>query len=220
MLKIDYIHEYAITISIGNEISIENHENIMKLYNYFKKIELAYLIDIVPSYCSLGLYFSNEVYFQIHNLKNYVEKTLDGIKTSAIKDSETSKNFPIVLDVNYTGEDLDFVANTCGLEIKEVIRLHAEPIYTVAMIGFLPGFPYMLGLNEKLYLPRKSTPSLKLKKGSVAIGGRQTGIYPMDSPGGWHVLGHIQQELYSVNFPNITYFKPGDKVKFNPVNEL
>ncbi len=85
------------------------------------------------------------------------------------------------------------------------------------MIGFLPGFPYLIGLDERLSIPRKHTPALKVKKGSVAIGGSQTGIYPQESPGGWHVIGYIEEELLLPDSNQKSLLKPGDKVRFIPV---
>ena len=92
--------------------------------------------------------------------------------------------------------------------------MHTAPLYRVFFIGFLPGFMYLGGLDKRLHFPRKATPSLDVKKGAVAIGGEQTGIYPMDSPGGWHVIGHSPLNFFNINEQNPCYFNSGDYIKF------
>jgi len=112
-----------------------------------------------------------------------------------------------VLPVAYTGEDLPRVAGRAGITVEEVIRRHTAPEYLVAMIGFRPHFPYLLGLDRSLVMPRLDSPRAAVPAGAVAIGGEQTGIYPETSPGGWNILGMTSPELlYSI--------EPGDSVVF------
>ena len=116
-----------------------------------------------------------------------------------------------------SGLDLESVAATLALSPRDVIRLHSEREYTVYMMGFTPGFPYMGILNERLTLPRMSTPRTHVPAGSVAIAGSQTGIYPLDSPGGWHILGWTPLKLFDPTSENPFLFAPGDVVKFIPI---
>ena len=121
------------------------------------------------------------------------------------------------IEVNYASHpdsDLVAVATELGLSEEEVIALHSGAEYQVQFIGFLPGFAYLSGLPTQLQLPRKTTPATKVAKGSVAIAGAYSAIYPTESPGGWHVLGTTERILFDPNSENISLLQPGDKVRF------
>jgi len=116
------------------------------------------------------------------------------------------------LHVRYDGEDLGEVARAVGLPIAEVIARHLAPVYDVAFMGFLPGFPYLHGLDASLRLPRRSTPRLRVPAGAVAIGGPYAGVYPVASPGGWHLLGQLlTPQLFG---DDGALLRPGDRVRF------
>ena len=137
------------------------------------------------------------------------------------KNSESRVNkliweIPVCYDSCF-GEDLVQFSQTKEMSISEIIQLHSNKIYTVYFMGFLPGFLYLGGLDSKLELARKKTPSLDVKKGAVAIGGNQTGIYPQDSPGGWHVIGNSPLEFFNPNESPPCIISAGDKVRFVPI---
>ncbi len=115
------------------------------------------------------------------------------------------------------GPDLPVVAELTGLSEEAVVRLHSETVYTVYMVGFLPGFPYLGLLPPALETPRLREPRLVVPAGSVAIAGRQTGIYPMESPGGWRILGRTPLRLFDPSREPPAYVAPGDRVRFVPV---
>jgi len=117
------------------------------------------------------------------------------------------------------GPDLDQVAEICGLTPPEVIARHSAALYTVACIGFSPGFPYLTGLPAELHLPRRAIPRISVPAGSVAIAGGQAGIYPASSPGGWHLIGRTQIPLFSPMEEPPTRLKPGDRVRFVPISD-
>jgi inhibitor of KinA len=123
----------------------------------------------------------------------------------------------VVLPVVYDGPDLDFVARHAGLSAEEVVRLHSEPVYLVHMIGFMPGFPYLGGLPPKLFCPRLDSPRRAVPAGSVGIGGEQTGVYPLESPGGWRLIGRTSTVLYDPSKEPGTLLKAGDRLRFQPV---
>ncbi|QIW14929.1 hypothetical protein A4G20_00310 [Pasteurellaceae bacterium RH1A] len=112
------------------------------------------------------------------------------------------------------GEDLHFVANFHKTTPEEIIRRHTEPLYTVFMMGFQPGFPYLGGLPDNLHTPRRDVPRTKVPAGSVGIGGSQTGIYPFTSPGGWQLLGRSEIALFDVNQNPPVLLQAGDNVRF------
>jgi KipI family sensor histidine kinase inhibitor len=126
------------------------------------------------------------------------------------------------IPVSYDGPDLGRVAAQRGLSPQEVIALHAAPVYRVQILGFSPGFPYLTGLDPKLHVPRMATPRAKVPAGSVAIGGEHTGIYPVATAGGWHLIGRTTVELMDLNRaahedPAAFLLHPGDGVRFVPV---
>lgn len=126
----------------------------------------------------------------------------------------------VEIPVLYGGEwgpDLSEVALKVGLTSREVIELHARADYTVYMIGFMPGYPYLGGLNPRLSLPRLATPRTKVPAGSVAIAELQAGIYPLESPGGWHLLGRTPLRLYRPDYSPPVLLKAGQRVRFRPV---
>ncbi len=116
------------------------------------------------------------------------------------------------------GDDLDAYLEKTSLTLNQLIELHTKPLYTVYFMGFLPGFPYLEGLDKRLHIERKSIPSQNVKKGSVAIGGKQTGIYPQDSPGGWYTIGHSPSILFDVSKKQPSPFKAGDAIQFYAID--
>lgn len=125
---------------------------------------------------------------------------------------------PIVFDVEYDGEDFEELCRVKRLVRDEFIELHTAPLYEVAMLGFSPGFPYLTGLDPRLHMPRRATPRPKVAAGSVAIGGSHAGIYSIESPGGWNLVGRTSEILFNPEAEGEAMFllKPGDRVRFQP----
>ncbi len=121
------------------------------------------------------------------------------------------------IPVRYDGPDLPEVAERCGLSVAAVVALHTQTTYTVALIGFLPGFPYLDGLPARLHLPRRSSPRPRVPAGAIAIAGAQTGIYPQASPGGWHLLGTTASTLFDAGRWPPALLSVGDTVRFVPI---
>lgn len=120
----------------------------------------------------------------------------------------------IEIPVIYDGSDLPTVADHTGLSTADIIKLHSQPLYFVQCLGFMPGFPYLSGLDSRLSVPRKHNPATRVAAGSVAIGGSSTGIYPVESPGGWHVIGRTDACLFNPDGQPETLLMPGDQVRF------
>lgn len=123
---------------------------------------------------------------------------------------------PVCYDVKF-GIDLEEVSNKNNLLIGEIIRLHSAQIYQIYFIGFLPGFLYLGGLDKKLHFPRRATPRLQVKKGAIAIGGNQTGVYPNISPGGWNIIGNSPINFFDVTNSQPCFAQAGDSIQFYPV---
>jgi KipI family sensor histidine kinase inhibitor len=132
------------------------------------------------------------------------------------------KSRRVEIPVRYGGDqgpDLENLAGLTGLTKAEVIHLHSSAEYTVCFIGFLPGFPYLSGMDPRLAAPRLATPRQLVPAGSVGIAGSQTGIYPLDSPGGWRIIGRTTLTIFDPHCEPTTLLKAGDRIKFIPVAE-
>ncbi|WP_299212791.1 5-oxoprolinase subunit PxpB [uncultured Dokdonia sp.] len=141
------------------------------------------------------------------------------IKTTQPQPSQKPKIHHIPVCYNPSlGEDIETYTKATSLTIDQLIEIHTKPLYTVYFMGFLPGFPYLEGLDERLYLERKAIPSQKVRQGSVAIGGKQTGIYPQDSPGGWYTIGHTPIKLFDVTREKPSLCTAGDYIKFYAID--
>lgn len=174
------------------------------------------IVETAPAYCTLLVHYDplSSPYDQIANLIKD--------KISLLDDAAHRPSGRLEIPLLYggaSGPDLEPVAAALSLSPLEVIRLHSGREYTVYMMGFTPGFPYMGILDDRLGLPRKSTPQTRVPAGSVAIAGAQTGIYPVDSPGGWHIIGWTPLKLFDPASQMPFLFAPGDVVKFVPIEK-
>ena len=122
----------------------------------------------------------------------------------------------ITIPVTYDGPDLPLVAELAGLSIDETVALHSQPLYTVAFIGFAPGFAYLVGGKDRLQPPRRSEPRTRVPAGSVALAGPYSGVYPREGPGGWQLLGRTSFVLFDPTRPRPASLAPGDRVRFAP----
>jgi len=159
--------------------------------------------DVVPSYTALAVHA--DPWSDWQEIGRLVERHFHGLPESEAGLSERARRH--VLPVAYQGVDLPRVAACSGLSPDEVVERHAAPEYMVAMIGFRPHFPYLLGLDPRLATPRLATPRLSVPAGAVAIGGEQTGVYPEASPGGWNIVGLTDPRLLEA-------VRPGDTIVF------
>ncbi|MBP6618738.1 MAG: 5-oxoprolinase subunit PxpB [Leadbetterella sp.] len=208
------LSEKAICIFLKKEIGLEAHREVLKLKKTIESQNWPWLLETVPSYNSLSIFVDFSFYKSYTSLLTFFE---NWFSENIIDEEDSSFQESILkqIPIEYNGIDLAFVSDYCKLSVNEVITIHSKAVYTVAMIGFLPGFPYLLGMDERLFVPRKSTPRLKVAKGSVGIGGFQTGIYPSESPGGWQIIGTTELEQFDLQ--KLSYLSIGDNVKFKPI---
>lgn len=171
------------------------------------------VLDTIIAYNSLTIRYGNEVDFNLEvlRLKALYERRQDYEKQEA-----RCWQIPVCYDVKF-GVDLAEIASSKNLSIEEVVRLHSEPTYLIYFLGFQPGFLYLGGLNEQIHMPRKSNPRLRVQKGSVGIGGEQTGVYPSDSSGGWNLIGKSPIDFFDISKPQPCFAKAGDRVQFVPI---
>ncbi|WP_373057555.1 5-oxoprolinase subunit PxpB [Zunongwangia sp. H14] len=214
--KISPMGERAVLVEFEPEIS---QEVLEKVLFYKDKISLLYhevKLEVINTYNSLLIkYISSieDLYGEILTIKTLFQE--DAV-------SRYSKARLYQLPVCYSkkfGLDLQLISEEKKMETQEIIRLHSNTIFTVYFIGFLPGFLYLGGLPEELYIPRKNEPRLAIEKGAVGIGEKQTGIYPQSSPGGWQIIGNCPVPFFDKNKLPPCEISAGDKVKFYPVSE-
>lgn len=178
-----------------------------------KKIE-----ETLNTYNSLAIFFNSEI-ISLTELVDSLKKIRKEFSDQAKYDNSSVWEIPVCYDLEF-GVDLETISREKNLTEKEVVKIHIENIYTVYFIGFLPGFLYLGGLSEKLFTPRKQTPRPKIIRGSVAIGGSQTGIYPQESPGGWNIIGNCPIPLFDINANTPCKIKAGDRLKFVPISKV
>lgn len=207
------LNETAALVSFGNTISVEANRKVIDLHHELKKQSFEGFVESVPAYSSLAVFYKTNFTFDF--VKSFLEKR---IASQEVNESELS---PAILElpVLYDGEDLDFIAQQHHLTCDEVISIHTSKAYRVFMIGFLPGFPYMGSVDERIATSRKSSPRIAVPAGSVGIAGIQTGIYPQSSPGGWQLIGRTPLKIFDVMENSPCLFSPGDSVKFHSISK-
>jgi len=169
------------------------------------------LVELIPAYNSLTICF-NPLKLPVQTLKRLLKELLQEDLTGYVSQARLIE-IPVCYHQSLA-PDLDYVASYAGINPQEVIAKHTKPEYLVHMLGFLPGFLYLGGLMPELCCPRKQVPQLRIAAGSVGIGGDQTGIYPVASPGGWHIIGQTPLNLFAVGEEEPFIAAPLDRVKF------
>ncbi|MGG3802598.1 5-oxoprolinase subunit PxpB [Metabacillus fastidiosus] len=207
----------AVTIDIS-----KNNRDGRLIIEQIEKKCFKGLIEIVPGFTTITVYYDPFAIYQICNGLSpfqFVEMKLKQI-INEIGEGKKYSSREIIIPVCYGGElgpDLVNIANYHHLTEEEVINLHASQEYVVHMIGFAPGFPYLSGLSKKIATPRKDTPRTFIPAGSVGIGGEQTGIYPLESPGGWNLIGRTPLTLFNPNANIPSLLQAGDTIRFQPI---
>ncbi|MCI0620864.1 MAG: 5-oxoprolinase subunit PxpB [Acidobacteria bacterium] len=196
-------------------IAPEINEAVHCLAAGLQKARIPGVLEWTPSYRSLGIYY-DPLEIGYAALVEHLEKLVSS--GAPLSQPATRVEIPVAYGGQF-GPDLEFVASTHGLSLEQVIALHSEKAYRVYLIGFTPGFPYLGGLPEQLATPRLAEPRRLVPAGSVAIGGQQTGIYPVDSPGGWRIIGRTPLRLFDIQKAIPCLLAPGDEVVFRPIRE-
>jgi inhibitor of KinA len=195
-------------------ISEAINEEVLQMDAFVSETFKKEILETVPAYHSLAVYLRVNV-----NTADFIKKIKSTPVTISKKNTEVKHliRIPVCYHTEF-GSDLEEVAKLHQITTEEVVRLHADSVYKVYFLGFLPGFPYLGGLNEQLHTPRKSIPRSFIEKGSVGIGGSQTGIYTSDSPGGWNIIGKCPLQFFSTEKSLTCLLHPGDYVRFVPVS--
>ena len=201
----------TLLVQFGDEIDLTINQRVHTFANLITAFSINGIIETVPAYATLLVHY-DPLILSFSQIKDHLRAQI-----SQMEEIESRKPRRIEVPVRYgeeTGPDLEFVASHCGLRVEDVIRIHSEKIYIVYMMGFTPGYPYMGKLDDALIMPRLETPRTRVPAGTVAIAGSQTGIYSIESPGGWQLIGWTPLKLLDPESETPFLFSPGDEVKF------
>ena len=208
----------AVTLQIGAEISEQVNREVVCALNALRKADIIGVVELVPTYTSICIHYDSAMLSY-----ETLQRTIGQIKINLSEDNQEATGRIVEIPVCYGGEygpDLSFVAQHNGLTPEEVIKRHSEGEYLVYMLGFLPGFAYMGGMDASIACPRLESPRTKIPAGSVGIAGTQTGIYPLSSPGGWQLIGRTPLKMFAIHGDQTQFaLSAGDRVRFVPITE-
>jgi inhibitor of KinA len=221
--KIIPLSDRSVLVSFGNIIDPAINEKVISLHKTLQQSAFEGFIESVPAYASLAVFYDVLKIKTVTQLpayafvKNQLIRLLEQLNTATDLSTEIIK-IPVCYDPEF-GMDIQDLAEFHRITVSEIIQLHTAEIYKIYMIGFTPGFAYMGKVVDQLITPRKEQPRLKVAAGSVGIAGSQTGIYPIDSPGGWQVIGKTPYRLFDANRPTPCMLSAGDRVQFFSIDK-
>lgn len=205
----------ALTLEFGQTIDLATNGRVRAAQLALERENIPGILESVPTYCALTVHYDPGI-VRCDALKAQLRHLLSKVDLGSFPPSRV-----LEIPVLYGGEagpDLPFVAQQSGLSTEEVIRRHSAPDYWVYMLGFTPGFPYLGGMDPALETPRLETPRVRIPGGSVGIAGKQTGVYPIDSPGGWQLIGQTPVRLYDPSRAEPILVHAGEYLKFCPIS--
>ncbi|MEO8909144.1 MAG: 5-oxoprolinase subunit PxpB [Gemmatimonadaceae bacterium] len=200
----------AVTIMFGTERSPELLKRVHSAAASLLAASIADVKDVVPAYLSVAVFYDS-----LQKSYGEIAPTLLAIaRRTALPAARMQASRAHDIPVVYDGPDLDLVASALGLTTEEVVARHLAGHYSVDLIGFVPGFAYLSGLDPALHLPRRTQPRPRVPAGSVAIAGAQTGVYPLDTPGGWHIIGRTDAVMFDPVRDPPALLRAGDTARF------
>ena len=218
--KIVPLSESAVVVEFGRTISVELNDKALGLAVCLELDRFPGFIEAAPAYASITVFYDPiAVRKHFSNADSAFEAVADLLaeRLERPQDTQIIAQRIIEIPVDFSKEhslDLADISSMTGLKHKEIIKRFLAKTYRVYMLGFLPGFAYMGEVDESISVPRKETPRTAVPKGSVGIAGRQTGIYPLESPGGWQIIGRTDLEMFIPDATSPCLLKPGDEVRF------
>ena len=210
------VGDQAVLVGFGQEIREETGLAVRLFAEELARLKPEGIREWVPSYCGCLVYY-DPVRYSFENVQTLLKPLTLPRKTEMLPPAERIR-IPVLYGEE-AGPDLAFVAEHAGLTAEEVIRRHSSRDYLIYMMGFTPGFPYLGGLDPKLETPRLKTPRVAIPGGSVGIAGKQTGVYPIESPGGWQLIGRTPLKLFDPGRPEPFLLRAGLYLRFDPVTE-
>jgi inhibitor of KinA len=214
MIKIQAFGESALLIEFEQKISKEIHQQVMTCKEWIQKNIQSGITFLTPAYCSLCVGFDRQLW-QTYELKEQIQKGFDK-ESITVKQTGRALKIPVCYELASDREELE---DQLGLDWTTFVEKHTASTYQVYMLGFLPGFPYMGTLDAALQCKRKRNPRKQVPAQSVAIAGLQTGIYPIDAPGGWQLIGQTPMPIVDIYTEQQFLFQAGDQVRFYPIEK-
>lgn len=211
------VGDCAISIDFGQVIDPKINRHIRQIIEQIKDLQLDGIIELVPTYCALLVQYDAMVY-SYSDICRILEPTLQESVTDSANELVTIVEIPTVYGGEF-GPDLGFVASHNHLSEAEVVSIHSGTDYLVYMLGFIPGFTYLGGMDPRIATPRLSSPRTLIPAGSVGIAGEQTGTYPSDSPGGWQIIGRTPVTMYDMSKKQAALLQAGDYVRYVLIDE-
>lgn len=218
------LSESALVIDFGQHTEVSINQKVISIYDQFIATPFSWKHEWVPAYSSLTLYVDLFDFQQrepskdpLSSLEIIIRERLSQLVPQSELDHPLHA-IPVCYDMAF-GPDQEEWVKSSGLSIEQLIALHTDREYRVCFLGFLPGFAYMAEVDERIAVPRKQQPSARVPAGSVGIAGRQTGIYPLASPGGWNVIGRTPIHLFKPEETKPVVFRAGDRVRFYPITK-
>ena len=211
------VGDRAISIDFGQVIDPKINRHIRQTIERIKELQLEGIIELVPTYCALLVEYDAMLY-SYSDICNIIEPTLEEGLSDTTNELVTVVEVPTVYGGEF-GPDLSFVASHNHLSEDEVVSIHSGTNYLVYMLGFIPGFTYLGGMDPRIATPRLSSPRTLIPAGSVGIAGEQTGTYPSDSPGGWQIIGRTPVTMYDMSKAQAALLNAGDYVRYVPIDE-
>jgi inhibitor of KinA len=204
----------SLLVVLGDVMSLDSHERVMSLFRALHRLNDLRIRNLHPAYASILIDF-DPLLLSHEEARSLIENLADDESQS--DRAANMVTIPVCYDIEFA-PDLQEIANHAKIPTREVIRLHCSVTYRVHFLGFTPGFAYLGGLPETLHTPRLATPRKHVPAGSVAIASGQAGIYPVDSPGGWRLIGRTPVRIFDPDATQPTRLKPGDLVEFSAID--
>ena len=214
--KIRIMGDRAVLVELGEDISPGINQKVRALYMGLATLGINGIKDLVPSYRSLMVVY-NPLVIALDSLESQLNEIWNSLDEARLPEPRTIE-IPVVYGDQY-GPDLEWIADYHEMTPQEVIRLHTLPLYQVYLIGFMPGYPYLGEVPDEIVTPRRKTPRTHVPAGSVGIAQKQTGIYPVASPGGWQIIGRTPVQLFDPSGEPPCFIEMGDRVKFFDITE-
>ena len=208
--------EQTIRFDFGPSMNLEVLQVIQKFCRFIESSPHQLLDEVVPSNQTVTLFYRKEIANPLDTIEEILTKWKNSTDDEVIGNTR-SIEIPVCYDAEFS-EDMTRIVEYSGLTREKIIDIHTSASYTVYMIGFLPGFPYLGDLPEVLHIPRLDKPRLRVAKGTVGIGGTQTGIYPIESPGGWNIIGRTPLDLYCLERAEPFLIRAGDQLSFRSIS--
>jgi len=208
--------DQCILVRFGDKISDSTNRCAVAYARMVSELSIPGIIEIVPSYTEVAVYY-NALEVDYTQISEQLQK-VDIVVDQQDKIERRLIRIPVCYGGQF-GPDIAHVSSCNGITEEELIRIHTSTVYPVYMLGFTPGFCYLGNMSKQIACPRKSTPRNRITAGSVGIAGEQTGIYPIESPGGWQLIGRTPVKLFDPNRQPSTLTAAGDAVEFYPISE-